>query len=49
MEYRHDGDVETALRNVVVVRGSTAVPPGDPLPLTMPATAERQVPGPDEG
>jgi len=49
VEHRHDGEVETALRNVVVVRGSTAVPPGDPLPLAMPATVERPGPGPDEG
>ena len=49
VEYRHDGDVETALRNVVVVRGSTAVPPGDPLPLTMPATVQPPVPGADAG
>lgn len=36
VEYDEDGDVETALREVVVVRGSTPVPPGDALPLTMP-------------
>jgi hypothetical protein len=31
-----DGDVERALRDVVVVRGGTPMPPGDALPLTMP-------------
>jgi hypothetical protein len=40
-EYREDGDVEQALRDVVVVRGSTAVPPGDALPMTMPPNARR--------
>ena len=29
VEHHEDGDVETALRDVVVVRGSTPVPPGD--------------------
>lgn len=29
--------LEQLLREVVVVRGGTPVPPGDPLPLTMPA------------
>ncbi|NUR08372.1 MAG: DUF3710 domain-containing protein [Nocardioidaceae bacterium] len=41
VEYRQDGAVETALRDVVVVRGSGPVPPGDPLPLTMPPQARR--------
>ena len=41
MEHLEDGDVETALRDVVVVRGGTPVPPGDPLPLTMPPNAQR--------
>jgi Protein of unknown function (DUF3710) len=41
VEHLEDGDVETALRDVVVVRGSTPFPPGDPLPLTMPADARR--------
>lgn len=41
VEYVEDGDVETALRDIVVVRGGTPVPPGDPLPLTMPPNAQR--------
>jgi hypothetical protein len=41
IEYDADGDVETALRDVVVVRGSGPVPPGDMLPLTMPPNAQR--------
>jgi hypothetical protein len=45
VEHQGDGDVETALRAVVVVRGSTPVPPGDPLPLTMPPNAQRMEPG----
>lgn len=45
VEHQEDGDVETALRDVVVVRGSTPVPPGDPLPLTMPPNAQRMEPG----
>lgn len=40
VEYRADGDVETALRSVVVVRGGTPIPPGDPLPLTVPPNAQ---------
>lgn len=36
-----DGNVETAIRDLVVVRGSMPIPPGDPLPLTMPPTAQR--------
>jgi hypothetical protein len=39
VEYREDGDIETAVRSVVVVRGGTPVPPGDALPLTLPANA----------
>ena len=41
VEHVEDGDVERALRDVVVVRGKTPVPPGDPLPLTMPPQAQR--------
>jgi hypothetical protein len=41
VEYDDAGDVETALRDVVVVRGSSPVPPGDALPLTMPPNARR--------
>ena len=44
VEHQQDGDVETALRDVVVVRGTTPVPPGDPLPLTMPPNAQRMEP-----
>lgn len=41
VEYDEAGDVETALRDVVVVRGGSPVPPGDALPLTMPPNARR--------
>jgi hypothetical protein len=41
VEHRHDGDVETALRQVVVVRGTGPAPPGDALPLSVPPTARR--------
>jgi hypothetical protein len=41
VEYAEDGDVETALRDVVVVRGTSPIPPGDALPLTMPPNAQR--------
>jgi hypothetical protein len=41
VEHLPDGDVESALRDVVVVRGTTPVPPGDPLPLTMPPNVQR--------
>ncbi len=34
------GVIETALRSVVVVRGSAPMAPGDPLPLAMPANAQ---------
>jgi hypothetical protein len=44
VEYDEDGDVETALRDVVVVRGGAPVPPGDPLPLTMPSPPRRTDP-----
>jgi hypothetical protein len=40
VEHRDDGDIETALREVVVVRGGTPVPPGDALPLTLPPNAQ---------
>jgi hypothetical protein len=40
-EHHHeDGPIESALRDVVVVRGSTPLPPGDPLPLTLPPNAQ---------
>ncbi|MGH3445718.1 MAG: DUF3710 domain-containing protein [Nocardioidaceae bacterium] len=34
-------EVEQALRDVVVVRGAEALPPGDPLPLRVPPNAQR--------
>jgi hypothetical protein len=40
VDFRDDGDVETALRDVVVVRGGTPVPPGDPLPLVLPPNVQ---------
>lgn len=36
-----ESEIESALRDVVVVRGSEPMAPGDPLPLVMPAGAER--------
>ena len=45
VEYDEDGDVETAVRDVVVVRGGTPFPPGDALPLTMPANVRPADPG----
>jgi hypothetical protein len=41
VEPDEDGDLETALRDVVVVRGTIPLPPGAPLPLTMPPGAQR--------
>jgi len=46
LERLDDGDVESALRDVVVVRGGTPVPPGDALPLTMPPGARPAAPSP---
>jgi Protein of unknown function (DUF3710) len=46
LEHLEDGDVESALRDVVVVRGGTPIPPGDALPLTMPPNVEPA--GPDD-
>lgn len=40
-----EGDLETALADVVVVRGDAPMPPGEPLPLVMPANAR---PAPDQ-
>ena len=37
--YDDEGDVESALRDIVVRRGTGPVPPGDALPLTMPPNA----------
>lgn len=36
-----DSEVEAALRDVIVVRGSQPYPPGEALPLTVPANAQR--------
>jgi uncharacterized protein DUF3710 len=47
VEHVEDGDIESALRDVVVVRGGTPIPPGDALPLTMPPNVEPA--GPDLG
>ncbi len=40
VEPQEDGDIEAALRDVVVVRGNDPMAPGDPLPLNMPANAQ---------
>jgi len=40
LEPQPDGDIETALREVIVVRGNDPMAPGDPLPLAMPANAQ---------
>ena len=39
--YDEQGDLEQALCDVVVVRGSGPVPPGDALPLVLPPSARR--------
>jgi hypothetical protein len=39
LEPQDDGDLESALRDVVVVRGTSPMAPGEPLPLVMPAGA----------
>lgn len=44
-DYREDGLLEQALRDVVVDRGTEAMPPGEALPLSLPAGA-RRVDGP---
>ncbi len=40
-DFRPDGPLETALRSVVVRRGSEPMAPGDPLPLALPTNARR--------
>lgn len=35
----HAGEIESALRDVIVVRGNEPMAPGDPLPLVMPSNA----------
>lgn len=44
LQHLDDGDIESAVRDVVVVRGGTPVPPGDALPLTMPPNARPAAP-----
>lgn len=44
VEPREDGHIETALRDVIVVRGHDPMAPGDPLPLSMPANAQPMQP-----
>lgn len=40
-DYQPDGALERALKDVVVVRGNSPMPPGEALPLTLPANARR--------
>jgi len=40
VEPDQDGDIESAVRAVVVVRGTQPMPPGDPLPLTIPGNLQ---------
>jgi hypothetical protein len=40
-DYQEDGALERALRDVIVVRGNQPMPPGDALPLKLPANARR--------
>jgi hypothetical protein len=49
VEYREDGLLEQVLRDVVVVRGTQPMSPGDALPLVLPAGARRvsSAPTPD--
>jgi hypothetical protein len=44
-DYQEEGLLEQALRDVVVDRGTEAMPPGEALPLSLPAGA-RRVDGP---
>jgi hypothetical protein len=46
LEPKEDGDLESAVRDVIVVRGSSPMAPGEPLPLVMPSDA-RPVQGQD--
>jgi hypothetical protein len=36
VEPAEDGEVESAVRDVIVVRGTEPLPPGDPIPLKVP-------------
>lgn len=49
LEPADDGDVETALRNIVVVRGTAAMSPGEPIPMQVPPDAQRIDPGFEPG
>lgn len=44
LEPEPEGVIESALRDVVVVRGAEAMAPGDPLPLRLPEGAEPMAP-----
>jgi len=44
VEPEPDGVIESALRDVVVVRGTEAMAPGDPLPLRLPEGAQPMAP-----
>jgi hypothetical protein len=44
LEPQPDGVIESALRDVVVVRGVEAMAPGDPLPLRLPEGAQPMTP-----
>jgi len=44
LEPEPEGVIESALRDVVVVRGTEAMAPGDPLPLRLPEGAEPMAP-----
>lgn len=46
VEPQPEGDLESAVRDVVVVRGGSPMAPGEPLPLIMPSDAR---PLPDQG
>ncbi len=46
VEYRPDALLETTLRSVVVNRGTGPMAPGEPLPLVLPAGAQRLPPPP---
>jgi len=46
LEPAEDGLIESALREVVVVRGDAAMSPGEPIPMQVPADAQR-IDGPD--
>lgn len=41
VDFQEDGALERALREVVVVRGTGPMPPGEALPLSLPSNARR--------